>query len=334
MRWYFFRGFIYVKCNGSVLTLAVSCIPVWIKGFWPILDCVTHLTGAGEISLCVVTETSFTTDPLHTTLVYIYREKKRVRGDVCCLYNIIKGRAELMQSNCIIFTRQNVFFPFFSFKFCTSFTKLCSDYHEPMKEIFSPYIQDRSEKIFHEFDGEHAKVTCLALPAPPKYLALPVPPKRLTLPAPLRLFALPAPPRLPVLLGPPWLPDKPLAPPWPPDGLEPAWSVPPAPPWPSSRVPVRLEPTWFVPLVPPWPPSRVPVRPDPSWSVPPALPWLPARTLGLPEPPWLNPPSRPSLDLLSFPAGTGLASLPPSLPSLFLCFDCSCLVYCCVSVFV
>ncbi len=158
MRWYFYRGCIYVKCNGSVLTLAVSCIPVWIKGFWPILDCVTHLTGAGEISLCVVTETSFTTDPLHTTLVYIYREKQRFRGDMCCLYNIIKGRAELMQSNCIIFTRQNVFFPIFSFKFCTSFTKFCSDYYEPIKVIFSPYIQDRSEKIFHKFDGEHAKV--------------------------------------------------------------------------------------------------------------------------------------------------------------------------------
>ncbi len=130
----------------------------------------------------------------------------------------------------------------------------------------------------------------LALPAPPKRLALPVPPRLLVLPAPLKCLALQAPPRLPVLPGPPWQPVKLLAPPWPPDRLEPAWSVPPAPPWPSSRVPVRPDPPWFVPS---WPSSRVPVWPDPPWSVPPAPPWLPARIPGLREPPWLNPPVPP-----------------------------------------
>ncbi len=109
----------------------------------------------------------------------------------------------------------------------------------------------------------------LALPAPPKRLALPAPPKRLALPAQPKRLALPAPPRLPVLPGPPWQPAKLLAHPWPPDGLEPAWSVPPAPPWPSSRDLVRPEPPWFVPPVPPWLSSRVPVWPDPPWFVPP-----------------------------------------------------------------
>ncbi len=79
----------------------------------------------------------------------------------------------------------------------------------------------------------------LALPAPPMRLSLPAPPRLLVLPAPLKCLALPVPSRLLVLPGPPWQPAKQLAPPWPPDGLDPAWSVPPAPPWPSTRVPVR-----------------------------------------------------------------------------------------------
>ncbi len=194
----------------------------------------------------------------------------------------------------------------------------------------------------------------LALPEPPKRLALPAPPRFLVLPAPLKCLALPVPPRLPVLPGPPWQPAMLLAPPWPPDRLEPAWSVPPAPPWPSSRDLVRPEPPWFVPpvppwlssrvpvwpdppwFVPPWPSSRVPVRPDPPWSVPPAPSWLPARIPGLPEPPWLNPPVPPWSCWASLLALAWLPSLPPlpPLPSLSLCFDCSCLVYCCVSVFV
>ncbi len=99
-----------------------------------------------------------------------------------------------------------------------------------------------------------------AVPEPLQLLALPAPPKLLALPAPPKRLALPAPPRLHVLPGPPWQPAKLLAPPWPPDGLEPAWSVPTAPPWPSSRDLVRPDPPWFVP---PWPSSRVPVRSDP-----------------------------------------------------------------------
>ncbi len=160
-----------------------------------------------------------------------------------------------------------------------------------------------------------------AVPEPLQLLALPAPPKRL---------ALPAPPRLPVLPGPPWQPAKLLAHPWPPDGLEPAWSVPPAPPWPSSRDLVRPEPPWFVPpvspwlssrvpvwpdppwFVPPWPSSRVPVRPDPPWSVPPAPSWLPARIPGLPEPPWLNPPVPPWTCWASLLALAWLPSFPPS----------------------
>ncbi len=151
----------------------------------------------------------------------------------------------------------------------------------------------------------------LALSAPSMRLSLPAQPRLLVLPAPLKCLALPVPSRLLVLPGPPWQPAKLLAPPWPPDGLEPAWSVAPAPPWPSSRDPVRPEPPWSVPpappwlfardpvrpdppwFIPPWPSSRVPVRPDPPWSVPPAPPWLLARIPGLREPPWLNPPVPP-----------------------------------------
>ncbi len=165
----------------------------------------------------------------------------------------------------------------------------------------------------------------LALPAHPKRLALPAHPKRLALPAPFRIPVLPAPFRIPVLPapfripvlpGPPWQTAKLLAPPWPPDGLEPAWSVPPAPPWPSSRVPVRPDPPWFIP---PWPSSRVPVWPDPPWSVPPASPWLPARIPVLREPPWLNPPVPPWTCWASLLALAWLPSFPPSLPSLSLC---------------
>ncbi len=171
----------------------------------------------------------------------------------------------------------------------------------------------------------------LALPAPPKRLALPAPPKRLALPAPPKRLALPGPSRLPVLPGPPWQTAKLLAHPWPPDGLELAWSVPPAPPWPSSRVPVWPDPPWSIPPAPPWLFGRVPVWPDPPWSVPPAPPWLPARIPGLPEPPWLNPPVPPWTCWASLLA---LAWL-PSLPPLFVfVFDCSCLVCYCVSVFV
>ncbi len=71
-----------------------------------------------------------------------------------------------------------------------------------------------------------------------------------------------------LLPGPPLLPAKLLAPLWPPDALEPVWSVPPAPPWPSSRVPVWPEPPWFVPPAPPWPSSRVLVWLEPPWSGP------------------------------------------------------------------
>ncbi len=141
-----------------------------------------------------------------------------------------------------------------------------------------------------------AKPMLLALPAPPMRLSLPAPPMRLSLPAPPKRLALPAPPRLPVLPGPPWQPAKLLATPWPPDGLEPAWSVPPAPPWPSSRDLVRPEPPWFVPPVPPWLSSRVPVRLDPPWFVP---PWPSSRVPVWPDPPWSVPPAPPWLRLRS-----------------------------------
>ncbi len=165
--------------------------------------------------------------------------------------------------------------------------------------------------------GQKAIPESPKLLAPPKRLALPAPLQRLALPAPPKRLALPAPPRLPVLPGPPWQPAKLLAPPWPPDRLEPAWSVPPAPPWPSSRVPVRPDPPWFVP---PWPSSRVPVWPDPPWSVPPAPPWLPARIPGLREPPWLNPPVPPWSCWASLLALAWLPSLPPLFVSVFWLF--------------
>ncbi len=173
----------------------------------------------------------------------------------------------------------------------------------------------------------------LALPAPSMRLSLPAPPRLLVLPAPLKCLALPVPSRILVLPGPPWQPAKLLAPPWPPDGLEPAWSVPPASPWPSTRVPVRPDPPWSVPPAPPWlfardpaqpdppwsvPPAppwlfaRDPAWPDPLWSVPPAPPWLPARIPGLCEPPWLNPPVPPWTCWASLLALAWLPSFPPA----------------------
>ncbi len=146
------------------------------------------------------------------------------------------------------------------------------------------------------------------------------PPRLIVLPAPLKCLALPVPSRLLVRPGPPWQPAKQLAPPWPPDGLEPAWSVPPAPPWPSTRVPVRPDPPWSVPPAPPWLFARDPVRPDPPWSVPPVRPGsLPGSLDGV-SLPGSTLPSLPGM--LSFPAGTGLASSLPSLLPLFV----SCLI--------
>ncbi len=135
----------------------------------------------------------------------------------------------------------------------------------------------------------------LALPAPPRFLALPAPPRFLALPAPLKLLALPAPPKPPDVLEPTW--SVPPAPPWPssrvPVWPEPPWFVPPAPPWPFAGVPVRLEPPWSVPPAPPWPSSRVPVKPEPPWSVPPAPPWWSAGVPVWPEPRWVVPPAPP-----------------------------------------
>ncbi|ROI48891.1 hypothetical protein DPX16_3912 [Anabarilius grahami] len=78
----------------------------------------------------------------------------------------------------------------------------------------------------------------------PKRLALPAPTKRLALPPllpPSKPSVLPLPPRLSALL--------PL--PRPSEPLEPAWSVPPSPPWQSARTPDLLEPAWSVPPAPP-----------------------------------------------------------------------------------